>query len=420
MKHKERNSNGLAILLKDVKGYSQAQSAWRFYNNNNVDIKSLNKPIIEEGIKNIKQESDKYLLIAHDWSLINYRNHESKKDCIEVNRSKNNKSKSKGYELQSSLAISDITGEPITPLVHNLKTKDKVYSTYDNNINISTTHLNELKSRIEYIDNKLNIDKIKVHIIDREADSSTFLRELKKNNFYIIRAIDDRKVEYNNEEMKQKELANRLRLGKYVKSIQYKNRQVKIYVNSVNVKITRDSYIIDKSVTNKTKYKRVKGKTIDTRFIVERLVDKDNKIVATWLLISNLKDNVDDKTIALWYYYRWNIESYFKLLKSSGFNLESWQQVKSEAIFKRLLIASYASLLVWQIEHSNKRNIVEIKKFLVKLSGRLIQRGKVSTSPALLAGIWNFFSAMDIIELYDIDKLLSMKRELNDFLGMEF
>ena len=354
MKHKERNSNGLATLLKDVKGYSQAQSAWRFYNNNNVDIKSLNKPIIEEGIKNIKQESDKYLLIAHDWSLINYRNHESKKDCIEVNRSKNNKSKSKGYELQSSLAISDITGEPITPLVHNLKTKDKVYSTYDNNINISTTHLNELKSRIEYIDNKLNIDKIKVHIVDREADSSTFLRELKKNNFYIIRAIDDRKVEYNNEEIKQKELANRLRLGKYVKSIQYKNRQVKIYVNSVNIKITRDSYIIDKSVTNKTKYKRVKGKTIDTRFIIERLVDKDNNIVATWLLISNLKDNVDDKTIALWYYYRWNIESYFKLLKSSGFNLESWQQVKSEAIFKRLLIASYASLLVWQISTYQK------------------------------------------------------------------
>ena len=76
--------------------------------------------------------------------------------------------------------------------------------------------------------------------------------------------------------------------------------------------------------------------------------------------------------------------------------------------------------LVNYLEHSNKRNIVETKKFLVKLSGRLIQRGKVSTSPALLAGIWNFFSAMDIIELYDIDKLLSMKRELNDFLGMEF
>ena len=126
------------------------------------------------------------------------------------------------------------------------------------------------------------------------------------------------------------------------------------------------------------------------------------------------------RVIGLWYYYRWNIETYFKLLKSSGFNLEKWQQETSQAIFKRLLIASYACLLVWQIEHSNHKNIMEIKKFLVKISARLVSKGKVSTSPALLAGIWSFFSTMDILELYDIEKLLSMKKELNEFLGMEF
>jgi len=41
----------------------------------------------------------------------------------------------------------------------------------------------------------------------------------------------------------------------------------------------------------------------------------------------------------------------------------------------------------------------------------------ISTSPALLARLWSFFSAMDIIELYDIDKLLSMRNELIDFMG---
>ncbi len=71
-------------------------------------------------------------------------------------------------------------------------------------------------------------------------------------------------------------------------------------------------------------------------------------------------------------------------------------------------------MLVWQIEYSSQ------KKFLVKLSGRLVARGKVSTSPALLAGIWSFFSTMDILELYDIEKLISMKKELNEFLGMDF
>jgi len=413
MNHKQTNTNGLNILIKEVKGYSQAQEAWRFYNNENVDIKSLNNPIIEKGIESIKSECNEYILIAHDWSLINYRNHTAKKDCIETRRSKTQKKISKGYELQSSLAISDITGKPITPLIHNLKTSNSVFSTYDNNIDINTTHLKELSNRIKYIKNHFNINKKKiVNIIDREADSIGFIRDLDEDDFFIIRALDRSLVEYKGKQISQKELSKKVKLGKYIKSIKYKNRKVKIYVNSVDIVITRDTYV------NK---KRVKGKPVKCRFVVERLIDdKDNSIVATWLLLSNLKKDIDDKTIGLWYYYRWNIESYFKLLKSSGFNLEKWQQERAIAIFRRLLIASYACLLVWQIEHSNEKNIEEIKRFLVKISGRLVPRNKISTSPALLAGIWNFFSTMDIIELYDIQKLFKMKKELNEFLGMEF
>ena len=420
MKHKENNTNGLSILINDVKGYSQAQDAWRFYNNANVDIKSLNSPIMEKSLESIEKECSEYLLIAHDWSLINYRNHTAKIDCIETKRSNSTKAISKGYDLQSSLGISDITGEPITPLVHNLKTKDKIFSTYNEKIDMKETHLSELSKRIPYINNELNIKKKKVHIIDREADSAGFLRALTEDDFYIIRAVDERLVKYNGENINQKNLSKKIDLGEYVKNIKYKKKSVKIYVNSVKVQITRDAYVKEIDENGKEKRKRVKGRALDIRFVVERLVDIDNNVVATWLLLTNLKNDVDDKKIGLWYYYRWNIETYFKLLKSSGFNLEKWQQETAEAIFKRLLIASFACVLVWQIEHSNHKNIIEIKEFLIKLSGRLISRDKVSTSPALLAGIWSFFSTMDILELYDIEKLLSMKKELNEFLGMDF
>ncbi|WP_151900581.1 hypothetical protein [Sulfurimonas hydrogeniphila] len=64
--------------------------------------------------------------------------------------------------------------------------------------------------------------------------------------------------------------------------------------------------------------------------------------------------------------------------------------------------------------------MLAIRKFLVRLSGRLVARKKISTSPALLAGLWNFFSAMDMLELYDIEELHSIKKELNDFMQMEF
>jgi len=420
MNHKQNSTNGLNLLIKDIKGFSQAQNAWRFYNNENVDIKSLNDPIMQTGLETIEKECSEYLLVAHDWSLVNYKHHTAKDDCIETKRSNSTNAISKGYDLQSSLAISDKAGEPITPLIQNLKTKDKIYSTYNNSIDMNKTHLDELSQRIKYINNELNINKKIVHIIDREADSVGFFRELGEDNFYIVRALDRVFVEYQGSKITQKELAKTIELGEYVKSIKYKKKQVKIYVNSVDIDITRDTHVKYINSTGKITYKKTKGKLVKSRFIVERLIDSDNNIVATWLLLSNLKEDIDSKTIGLWYYYRWNIETYFKLLKSSGFNLEKWQQESSEAIFKRLLIASYACLLVWQIEHSNHENILEIKKFLVKLSGRLIARGKVSTSPALLAGIWSFFSTMDILELYDIEKLFEMKKELNDFLGMDF
>ena len=420
MNHKQNSTNGLNLLLKEVKGYTQAQSAWRFYNNENVDIPSLNDPILAKGLEQIQQECKTYLLVAHDWSLINYRNHTAKKDCIETRTSHSKNALSKGYDLQSALGISDVTGEPITPLVHNLKTNDTVYSTYDNHIDMKLTHLDELSQRIQYINTKLGIDKTIVHIIDREADSVGFFRSLHEEDFYIVRALDRVFVEYEGKKITQKALAQTLKHGTCVQSITYQKKRVKIYVNSVDIVITRDAYIRDNHVQGKATYTRRKGKPVPMRFIVERLVDAQNNVVATWLLLSNLSQDVDDATIGLWYYYRWNIESYFKLLKSSGFNLEKWQQEKSQAIFKRLLIASYACVLVWQIEHASHKNIEEIKRFLVRLSGRLVASGKVSTSPALLAGIWNFFSTMDILELYDIEKLFEIKKELNAFWGMEF
>ncbi|MCX7066381.1 MAG: transposase [Methylococcales bacterium] len=54
---------------------------------------------------------------------------------------------------------------------------------------------------------------------------------------------------------------------------------------------------------------------------------------------------VEASEIALWYYWRWKIERFFKRLKSAGQNLESWQQETGLAIAKRLLVVSMACVL---------------------------------------------------------------------------
>ncbi|MDQ7083753.1 MAG: hypothetical protein Q9M36_01965, partial [Sulfurovum sp.] len=45
-------------------------------------------------------------------------------------------------------------------------------------------------------------------------------------------------------------------------------------------------------------------------------------------------------------------------------------------------VVSYAILFVWKIERSGRENAPAVRKFLVQLSGRLIEKNKEFTTPA--------------------------------------
>lgn len=421
MSVKEKTTNGLKLLIKDVVPFAQVQASWRFLNNENVTIKDLMQPIQEALDEGIKKECNEYLLAISDWSHLDYKKHQSKKELISKNKKET--CKQVGYDLQTTLAVSDATGEPIAPIVHNLKTSKKLYSTYDENISIGNSHLEELASRAKSIQKSLQTNKKIVHIVDRESDSVAFMRELQKDNaLFLLRVKTNGSLYLPHEKIsiKQGELANRLGLGKRVKTILYQNKKVTIYVNECEAEVRRDAtkYRVDKE--GKRKLQQIQGATIKARFVVERLVDKDNKVVAQWLLLTNILDKgLSAQTLATWYYYRWKIESYFKLLKSSGFNLEQWQQEQPIALFRRLLVVSLACVLVWKIANENTQNAQSIREFLVLLSGRQIERNKEFTHPALLAGLESFLQMRDVLLLYSYEELLDMRRKISELIGFE-
>lgn len=128
-------------------------------------------------------------------------------------------------------------------------------------------------------------------------------------------------------------------------------------------------------------------------------------------------DAVDAATVALWYYWRWRIESFFKLLKSAGHQLEAWQQESALAIAKRLLVASMACVTVWAIAPDARPEAAELRGFLVKLSGRQMRHKKAFTHPALLAGLWVFLSMLEVMEAYSPDELDALKATARQFLG---
>src|SRR4030095_14430870 len=75
---------------------------------------------------------------------------------------------------------------------------------------------------------------------------------------------------------------------------------------------------------------------------------ENGKMLARWLLWTNLY-GVTAQAIAQWYFWRWKIETYFKLLKSAGHHVEEWQQTTAESIARRLLVAATACLVVWRL-----------------------------------------------------------------------
>ncbi|MBL0231452.1 MAG: transposase [Moraxellaceae bacterium] len=111
--------------------------------------------------------------------------------------------------------------------------------------------------------------------------------------------------------------------------------------------------------------------------------------MAEWYLLTNVPESVPCSQLALWYCWRWQIESFFKLLKTQGFGLENWQQATGDAVAKRLAVVCCACVTVWEIMQSTEAE--PLKMLLVRLSGRQMKHGVKVTDSAVLVGLWQFY-----------------------------
>ena len=104
-------------------------------------------------------------------------------------------------------------------------------------------------------------------------------------------------------------------------------------------------------------------------------------------------------------------------MKTTGFNLERWQQEKPLALFKRLIVVAFSIVLVFKLANSDDENAKKIREFLVKLSGKLMEKGKEYTLPALLTGLWVFLRMMDVLNTFSIEELNTLKNQAQDIMG---
>lgn len=128
-------------------------------------------------------------------------------------------------------------------------------------------------------------------------------------------------------------------------------------------------------------------------------------MLARWLLLTNVPPGeADAAALARWYYWRWRIEGYHKLLKGAGQQVEHWQQETAAALARRRLVAAMACVVVWRLARDERPQAAAMRDVLVRLSGRQLRRGPGArgfTEAALLAGLGVLLPMLELLERHD-------------------
>ena len=395
------------------------QAAWRFYANKSLRLPQLAGPLIDCAKAQIATACGAYTLLAMDWSGLHLTGHKRRADRVDLSHHKD-----LGYELLTALALSDRDGRPLAPVALELEAAAGVYSTTTAQVRPGLSHLDRLGPLMGHIA-RLDLGKEPVFILDREADSVGHFRQfIAARRLFLIRANRAPHVAWNGATLTLSQVAKRLQALRPLeesREVEFQGHRATQYVGHTHVTLTRPARSHRYVGTGKNRRRRhtnQRGPAIVLRLIVSEVRNQAGKVLARWLLLSNLPEAVSAATLALWYYWRWRIESYHKLIKGAGLHLEHWQQETAAAFSRRLLVAAMAVTLVWQLAASKAPAAADLRAVLVRLSGRQIKRGKTRptfTIPALLAGLGVLMPMLCLLEDHPLEELRALVRQTMPF-----
>ena len=373
------------------------QAAYRFFNNPRVGLRTLADPLVQVAREAVKTGCDRYVLAVHDWSSLKFRRQSNNCDRLPPQDRRGD------YELYTTLLVADRHGDPLAPVAMSLQAADGVHCSRSAGVRPALSPLDEIDPAMTFVERQ-RFDKPVVHIIDAQADSVFHYRQWNTcaGRKYLVRA-DDRVVEHEGQKYRCSTLQARCREGnifQYTRDVCYRGRSAEQWVAEIPVRLVRPAHL-----NRSGKKTWLPGRSLDLRLIIAELRAADGESLAIWYLLTNVASDVDAGTLALWYYWRWRVESYFKLLKSAGHDLEQWGQETAAAIVRRILVASMACVVVWHLARSQHPQANEARHFLVRLSGRQMAHGKGFTEPALLAGLWTLLTMLHTLEAYDLNQL---------------
>jgi hypothetical protein len=382
-------------------GFAAVLGAHRFFYNDAATLPRLIEPLHQVAHQWRQQTPRTWGLVIHDWSLLSYPTHKRKTDQAKVNNGR-------GYELTTLLLVEGSAGQPIAPLEVRLRSAKDVFSTRTPAPGRQAFRIDEVLPSMKAVAD-LGLGGPLVHIIDCEADALAPYRAWQAaGQHFLVRAKGSRKVRWQGEELSLAHVAGRLSLHR-CREVTYQGQRAVQHVAEAEVVLDRPAWR-HRRQGGRVINERVPGPPLTLRLVVSRVCDASGQTLAVWYLLTNLPGEVDTATVALWYYWRWRIESLFKLLKSAGQQVEHWKQPQGEAIAKRLVVAAMACALVWRLERHPSVEAAHLRQLLVRLSGRQMRWGREATAPALLAGLWVLLAMLAVLEEHSVEELRRFKQ----------
>jgi hypothetical protein len=368
---------------------SFAQKLWRFTTNRNVHYPPLLEPLVHAARTATAAAPGRVHLVVHDWSTLAFPSHPSKRDRKALTGDRN-----RGYDLHLALLVDATDGSPIAPLDVTLTTADAVLSTRPDGIpHQPAAHVDQLLPAFDAVA-ALDLPARLVHVIDREANSVGHWRQWDPAHVALVRT-DDRTVTWEGSAAKLSAVHHTLRArGQFrdAGAAKYKGTAARLFVAETPV-------VLDRPAKRKVggKSTAVPGRALSLRFVATEVRDADGRVLASWWLLTNASAEWGGSAdVARWYYYRWRIESTFRLLKSAGWDVEGWLQRTGEGLLRKLLVAIATCVQVWRLEGRTDASAEWLKEVLMRLSGRPVKRSQPVTTSGLLAGLWVWRSAQAV------------------------
>lgn len=388
---------GIKAIPSAGKSFAATQAAWRFFRNSNVTTMDLAEPLRDVGRQACTESTSPYALIAFDWSKMDYDGHANKTDLTQLSQELD-----RGYEMATALLIDAANGSPLAPMGLSVLCSHGMYSTESMLPQSPIAHLEQVLPWMER-SRSWGLEKQPVFVIDREADSLKHLRAWDAaGHLFLVRA-DDRRLMFRGCSQLLSEVAATLQneggFQRYEK-VSIRGQQGTQWVAETDVVLDQPAW----GTTPEGKTCRIPGPPLRLRLVVVQVRSDEGKLLAEWWLLTNVR-NVSALQVATWYYWRWRIESFHKLLKSSGLELEEWLQESAMAITKRLLVGCMACVTVWQLECQKTPEAEMCKTFLVRLSGRQTKRKRPVTAPALMCGLQLLLTMLEVLETHTIEEL---------------